>query len=542
VTTPSRKKRLVEAGLLGLAGLVAFSFGATPIRSCNDVWWHLKTGQLIVETGGLPEIDPFNHVAEAAGIVWHNHEWLGQIAMWRVFEAGEALGLGGFQALILAKSLLLALTYAALALCAGRFAGATLPGVVAAIIAAEVGRRTFYDRPPVYTYALLVALYALLHAARVEKIRLRWVALIVFPMFVLWANIHGGWAAGLVLLAAFAGGAFLEQAGGLYRRAPLAEYPARVIRGAAPWFGLTALAGLGTLLTPSGLHLYEMFSKVMGDPFLVANIGELQPPAVAWTGPFWLTLLALFVLSAAIPKRFPWAAEYLLVPFFAWQAIHHVRHLTLYGLLMAPTLAWLIAEALRGLPKGIAGLARLLLLGATLIFVVYGLAMRSEGGTFLERNAALLGGQEYLEEAYPAREADFLLEARLPGKLFNLDNYAGFLIWRLAPVPYQVYSDPRFDIFGGWIAQEANSIIAAEPGWDDTLKKRGVNVALIPMDKMLSLAMSEHPDWALVYTDPVRRWIIFARKSAAGSEKIARARRLFETQYLRKEEKSPESE
>src|SRR5690606_27890727 len=128
---------------VALVAAVGFSFGFTPVRSSNDVWWHLKSGRYIAEIG-LPTVEPFNHVAEGAGIVWHNHEWIAQWAMWQVHRAGEALWDDGLFGVIMAKALLLAATYAALALFAGRMSGSLLAGVVAGIIAAEIGRRTFY--------------------------------------------------------------------------------------------------------------------------------------------------------------------------------------------------------------------------------------------------------------------------------------------------------------------------------------------------------------------------------------------------------------
>ena len=70
-----------------------------------------------------------------------------------------------------------------------------MPAVIAAILAAEIGRRTFYPRPPIYTYLFLVLLYALLHEVRAGRLRKRWLAA-TLPFFCLWANVHGGWAAG----------------------------------------------------------------------------------------------------------------------------------------------------------------------------------------------------------------------------------------------------------------------------------------------------------------------------------------------------------
>jgi hypothetical protein len=557
VHAPSRKRRILHLLLLALVFVVGFSFGAVPIRASNDVWWHLKTGQYIAENGyRLPVVDPFNFMAEDAEIEWHNHEWLGQLGFWWVYQAGETL-LGGSQrwdgltALILSKAFLLGITYVALALLAGWISGAGLPGVVAALLAAEVGRRTFYPRPPVYSYLFLVLLYAFLHAVRVGKLRKRWLAAML-PFFCFWANIHGAWAAGGVVLAAFAVGAFIDSLSYHYRRTPLVNLPTALFNDSAPWFASGFLAILGTLGNPSGYHLYEMFSRVLSDKALVARIGELAPPTPAISTFFLLSIILIILLGMAVRRPFPWSAEYLIVPFFLWQALHHVRHLTLWGLLMAPAFAWLLAEAIRQAPKGVAGLARIALLGLTLLTCVYWVALNDENGTFMERNLALLRGESYVRDAFPADECDFLIDAAeqgLAGRLFNLDYYAGYLIWRLSPEPYQVISDSRFDIFGGQYQRLTDSLIVAPEGWDDYLEELNVNLALLPLNKMLTQAMRNHPDWELIYYrlrpvgqdadgrlvfDPqlswTNGWAILARRSANSPELLSKLKQEAETQ------------
>jgi len=536
-------RRIIHTLLLGLVLGVAFSFGFTPERSDNDVWWHLKTGQFIVENGyRLPVVDPLNHMVEKAGIAWHNHEWAAQILYWWTYLAGEQSGVGGLRALLLGKALILGFTYLALALFAARMAGATLPGILAALLAAEVGRRTFYARPPVFTYPMLVGLYALLHAVRVERLGKRWLAA-VLPFFCLWANVHGGWAAGLVMLGCFGVGACVESLQRHYRATPLIALPRAFLRDVLPWAGAGLLAVVGTLGNPGMHHLYGIFGRVMKDQQLVGAIGELAPPDVRFTGFFLFSILLFVVLGLAVRRPFPHAAEYLLLPFFLWQALHHVRHLTLWGLLMAPTLAWLLGEALRQLPKGVAGLARAALVGIALLASAYWVAWRSEGGTYLQRNAELARGTAFYREAYPAESADFLRDASLVGlrgELYNLDYYAGFLIWRLSPQPYRVFSDPRFDIFGGDIMRLANGLLEAPDGWDATLRQHDVNIALLPLGKILTQAMIRDADWELLFwelrarptrdgdlaLDPLDGWAVLARRSAHTPATLAAARAL----------------
>lgn len=499
---------MLHLALPALAFLVAFSFGAVPERACNDVWWHLRTGEFIAQNGyRLPVVDPFNFMANDQGIAWHNHEWLGQIVFYWVYRAGEAMGADGLHALFLAKALLLGATYLGLALFCWRFSGAMLPAVIAAVLAAEVGRRTFYARPPVYTYVLLIALYWLMHEVRARRLPRRYLVA-VLPMFCLWANLHGGWAAGGVLLGCFMLGEAAESLARHYRTTPLIALPRAFLRDVAPWAGACALAVIGTLGNPSGVHLYAIFDRVLSDHQLVASIGELQPPIPALSLFFYASFLGMLMMAMALRRPFPHMAELLFIPFFAWQSLQHVRHLTLYGILMAPAFAWMMAEVFRQYPRGVAGLMRVLALGALLGLVVWGLAWRSEGGTFIQRNRAFASGESFVRANYPADAARFLREASLlgvGGRLYNLDYYAGYLIWRLAPEPFRVMSDPRFDIFGGDIQRQANRLTTAPPGWDAELRALGVDAALLPLNKYLTHVMIADPGWHLVFHQPAWR-------------------------------------
>ncbi|MEW6094234.1 MAG: hypothetical protein AB1531_09745, partial [Chloroflexota bacterium] len=42
-----------------------------------DFWWHLRTGQLIAETGAIPRADPFSFTN--FGKTWIAHEWLSEL-------------------------------------------------------------------------------------------------------------------------------------------------------------------------------------------------------------------------------------------------------------------------------------------------------------------------------------------------------------------------------------------------------------------------------------------------------------------------------
>ena len=68
---------------------VIFTVAAQPITD-PDFWWHLKTGQYIVDTRSIPHADIFSTLR--FGSEWVTHEWLSEVFIYSVFRV---LGYGG---------------------------------------------------------------------------------------------------------------------------------------------------------------------------------------------------------------------------------------------------------------------------------------------------------------------------------------------------------------------------------------------------------------------------------------------------------------
>ncbi|TSA47964.1 MAG: hypothetical protein D4R46_00320, partial [Chloroflexi bacterium] len=52
-----------------------------------DFWWHLRTGQLIVQTHAIPHTDPFSFTN--SGKPWVAHEWLSELLMYVLYRLGS---------------------------------------------------------------------------------------------------------------------------------------------------------------------------------------------------------------------------------------------------------------------------------------------------------------------------------------------------------------------------------------------------------------------------------------------------------------------
>ncbi|MCX7046971.1 MAG: hypothetical protein NTX50_15965 [Candidatus Sumerlaeota bacterium] len=528
---------------VALVALVALSYGFAPMGDENDVWWHLKTGKLIAANHGLPpKYDVLSYTSAHAE--WHNHEWLSQWAMYEVFSFFEGRQLGGFRSVILLKSLILAAAFALVWLLGARRSGDAGVSAIMSLIAVSASMFSLAARPPIITYFFTPLFLIILYGAHPQERRFvarsdsshpsaparpAWGWMLALPLLmILWANLHGGFVIGLILIVFFMLGSLAE--GWL-------AWSAQTPRGRLMRTDEFRLAGrfaicagccfAATLINPAGWKIYEMYLRVMGDKELVAAISEMQPPNLAFTQGFTLMIVALVAFGSLAGRRLPRVADYLILLFFLQQALSHVRHLPLFAVTVAPLLAWQAAQLKEGLwpqwkrcwPTAIAALAAAVAIGSVMLPRMGWLdPTLKRNASSWDRNRLLLQGLAYVPEGFPEEVCNFLLSQAppLPGRLFNEVQFAGYLIWRLSPEKYQLFTDNRFDIFGGQYQRLAWQIEngAVRDGrriWSELLDEWGVNLVIIDSYKPLNKTLQESGEWKLAFVDSRGLFRLWAR-------------------------------
>ena len=161
---------------------------ALKIAADHDLWWHVRTGQMILEHRALPGTDPFSFTAE--GAPWTNHEWLSDAGLAAIYAVG------GDRALSLWRTGLLLAVLAAFTRLLWRRMPHPLFVVGGVLLATPLIRIFINLRPHSYTY-----LFTLLFLIAFEGARRRPKLLLCLPpLMALWANLHGGFILGLGLL------------------------------------------------------------------------------------------------------------------------------------------------------------------------------------------------------------------------------------------------------------------------------------------------------------------------------------------------------
>ncbi|MGB8400947.1 hypothetical protein [Bradyrhizobium sp.] len=232
-----------------------------------DTLWQITVGQWMIDHRAVPETDVYSFTMR--GQPWISTQWLAQLAY------AESYAIAGWSGpVVLAASAIAA----AFALLAGflrrRLSGSTTLVFVAAALALTVPH--LLARPHVLALPVMVAWVGGLIAAadrrQAPPFRL-------LPLMALWANLHGGFVLGLVLIAPIALDAVLN-ADGVARKS-------LVLRWAV--FGLAAL--VAGCMTPYGWHSLLASQKILALGGALPLIREWRPADFGSVAAFEVCLL-----------------------------------------------------------------------------------------------------------------------------------------------------------------------------------------------------------------------------------------------------------
>ena len=184
--------------LLIVAFGMFFAQAAQPY-SYADLGWHLRTGQLIWETGSIPHSDPYSFTVN--GQPWITHEWLSEVIMWPIYATWGLAGL----IVLCSSTILLGLWFVYRQM---RTEGSGRLGAVLLIVLCAFTSMTIWSTLPLVATLCLAPFYA----QRLQRwwqgdVRALWC---LPPLMMLWVNLHGGYMVGLGLVGIFLVGGLLS--------------------------------------------------------------------------------------------------------------------------------------------------------------------------------------------------------------------------------------------------------------------------------------------------------------------------------------------
>ena len=473
---------VMVAGLLSLLGVLT-------VRSRfddPDMWWHLKTGQIIWSAHKIPTTDIFSYTTNHHA--WVPHEWLSQTLIYGAYR------FGGYQGLMLWLCFFTAaILIAGYAWCSiySKNVKVSFLGAMVIWFFATTGLSI---RPQMIGYLLLILELLLIRLGRTRSPR--WFFLLP-PLFAIWVNCHGSFFFGFLLAALFLACSFIDFRTGLlvsHRWDPLHR----------KMLTLALLLSLASLfLNPVGVQqvLYPL-NTLLHQSIGLGVVQEWMPLTMnSARGLGLLAVLGLIFLLVIVQRSQLFFDEVVVVALGAWLAVSHQRMLFVFGILAAPVLSrllctsWDAYDPARDFP-----LPNAILISTFLLIVLRG---------FPDRQNLV----NQVNNASPVKAVEFIQTHHLSGPMLNDYIYGGYLIWMVPEHP--VFIDGRSDVFewtgllsefGKWAMLQTNP--------NTLLDKYNISFCVLTRTSPMAHVLPLLPNWKAVYSDNMSS--IFVRTSGVG--------------------------
>ena len=484
-TAPSPYRFLTANRLIVIVLFLALFAMAVRTPADTDMWWHLGAGRAIVTTGHIPYADEFSFTVR--GKPWTDVQWLAQVGMY------QARLWGGDAALAILTAMLVVVAFAFVY---PQMEGAPFLRALVVVLVATASSVIWSPRPQMLSFALLGVTGYVVYQLKWRQVNRLWV---LVPVFVLWGNVHGGYALGLMLLGSVVVGETLNRLTGR------AEAPEVMT-----WKEIGLLAGVGVLC---GLALlvnpYTWGTWTL--PFRTVGIKALQGFIQEWASPdfhnlyeqpmLWL-LFALLAVVGFSGRRWDWS-DLIVVVVFGYSAFLARRNIAPLALVIGPVLtrqAQPIVESVLArirLPASVRKDLNPALSGALNWLIVLLVAVAVSLRCAVELSPKTIDTAQ--QRVAPVRAVEWLKQSRLTGPIYNSYNWGGYLVWAFPQEP--VFVDGRTDVYDDEFLREYVKVMFVRPGWPEVLDRYGVRLALTERESFLATLLATRPGWRLAYSD-----------------------------------------
>jgi hypothetical protein len=461
---------LIAAGA-ALAMLVLVLFGPGFLDD-GDTTWHLAAGQWMIQHGAVPHTDPFSFTF--AGAPWQAHEWLSEVLMASAFSLGSWTGVLVLFGLVIAGSAFLLTAQI----------GKSLTGVgllLAVMLALGCAEPSLIARPHALVLPLLIGWTAvLLNARAAGRAPPLWAA----GLMLLWANLHGSYVFGFLLLGVLGLEALVE------------ARPEQRLSVVRDWGMFAAVCVLAAAVTPQGVPGLLFPFKLMSMSSL-ANIAEWRASDFSKLGLFELSLLAVLFVCLSRGVKVP-LLRLLLLLLLLHMSLQHARHVFVAAMVAALLLAPCVAQA-SGAARAAARvnakpLAWLVAAAAALVLIGGRAAVAVERG----------------DEPNMPQTALAHVPAWLRAKpVLNDYGFGGYLIFE----GVRPFIDGRTDMYGDAFMARYARIVSPDPAaLDAAIRQYQIAWTILPPDSPVVAEMDHEPGWRRLYAD--RYAVVHVRQSA----------------------------
>lgn len=451
--------------------------------------WHVRVGEIILDTGTLPSTDPFTF--SFAGRPWIPYHWLGEVPMALAYRAL------GFDGLLLGFATLIAGFYTWL-FSRLRSGGLKTPLALAFVAFAYVAAGYhFYARPHLFTLGMVGLTMAWLvdvDRSRAPIARLAW----LIPLYVVWTNVHGGTLGGCMMLA-------LAAADWGIRFLTHRESPIRSRLEFAILIAIGLGCGATIFVNPFGLELPRVWFRILQSTAMKEVVSEHEPLHLDHTAGQVVVAFAALYLFVLAGAGLRWPRVTWLIP-LVWFAltVRGIRQGPLFAIAATVALADLwphtvwhrfllargedLVEAPGRPPRRIWFAFAGGLVAVSALLIRFGVAL-----PILGAGCARLDPQSVPVDLNPAiRECVRRVPAGSP--IFNDCRWGGYLIF-FAP-ELKIFMDDRFELCGDdWLRNYAEAIVHRPEQIDVWAEGAGCGAAVVCVDSPADRFLSASPRW-----------------------------------------------
>lgn len=490
-----KKNYIFVYGLFFLSLLFYLAF--TKIGGDGDFWWLMALGRHFWETGELTNYDMLSHTFPH-GYFW-NHSRLFDVIVYGLFSWGKYLALDIFRFFLFITTYFF--LYKTIVL---KKHHVLVTFISLALTLWFLADRLLY-RPELFSMLLSAILLFILFKDKQQATRLIWLIPIVQ---LIWANSHAGFVYGLAMIGIFFGAEVIRSLL-RHRDNTLEIYRDKRLRKLFFVFILSILATFGTSY---GWQIVPLIYKsLVPNQEAVSGIAEwgayswkylfnfLNPLSIL----FWLSILGLIFKIYQLAKNkfliklqhYPWE-EIFLVILYLYSTLKHGRFVFSFSVILAIIAArnikYLFA-ILRRSPRTRGGESTKfkVFLHLALIFIFILVTYKFTQHPF---------GLDSKNNRYPKQATEFILQEKLPGKMFNEYIYGGYFSFWLYP-EYQVSIDGRTpnlysnDFFWRY------SHLGSKNVREKMLNDYEINFIVWPRTDEFSKTLWQDQNWQMIYFD-----------------------------------------
>jgi hypothetical protein len=455
--------------VLAIPALLVILKGAAV--SDPDIWWHLRTGQWMVDHHTWPRTDPYSYWA--AGHSWAAYSWIFELLMLTLYRQW---GLPGIVFYTAAAALLIA--WALLRLLRRYLRPAEAAGLTA--LGMYLLYPMIWPRPGMLTIVFFILQLGFVLRARLDHDTSRgwWLPV----LYLVWVNFHIQFIYGLFILVVAALEPFMRKLLGM----TVDNRDWSTSRSLGKVFGICFLV---TLINPYSISIYAVVWEYARQTKAFQYIIELQALDFRRVKDYVELLLAMATAFVMGWKR---QVRPLLVILVIAATIAAFR---------AERDAWfLVAVSLAVIACSLSGETRSVSLPQQYkAFVAAAVSLILVAGGIFSHGSSPSNLASEMADALPVRACQFLEAGHYTGPLFNVLDWGGYLIWRLPQM--QVAIDGRTNLYGDNYLSLMEDSWDGKPVWAFNKELDNAKVVLAPSALPLTSILENLPKYQVVYDD-----------------------------------------